>query len=685
MKKAGLILLTFILCMSTVFSFADTAAPKEKIDSDMIAKAKSLDDIKNALRKTGMFENGSSVQRKYGMSIYGDMNFAVAEDAASSTDQAAPSAAGGAGSAVTGTFNSAEAPGFDAPAEGAAEKVNGEADFSETNNQIQGIDEADIVKTDGEYLYVAGNRHIYIVSADESDMKVVSKIDEDSYINNIFIDENRLIVLDGRTISEEKPMPISAQSTAESDTAYGMAEPKIFGWTDYKSFTDVNIYDTTNKEKPELVQEFSVEGDFVTARKSGDNVYLVARKYVYNIDDLEKAGDDDIMPLYKDSKANAEDKKTTEFGEEKLLVTEPTSVYICPIKESTAFTTLAVLDISGNEEAEIKSYMGSVNEFYMNKTSAYLTFNRYEYNEKTQTRREYTDIIALDVDGRDITYRADGTIEGSLLNQFSMDEYDGYFRIATTEWHYGRGEKSSNLFVLDENLDIVGSIRDIAKGEQIYSVRFMGDKGYIVTFETMDPFFTVDLSDPKAPKIAGKLKLPGYSNYLHQIDENTVLGIGRQTKELFTRDEFGNEEAVGYRQGGIKLSLFDISDFANPKELDSYILGDESMWSDALYDHKAIMINNSKNLVGICTSSYSGNNQERGAYLFDVSGGSIELSGSVKNTSQNNYMTDEYEEPAFYFSRICYIGDTYYYLDNSTVYALKLNGGGFKTIAHLGL
>lgn len=220
-----------------------------------------------------------------------------------------------------------------------------------------------------------------------------------------------------------------------------------------------------------LCRSFPVEGDFVTARKSGDNVYLAARKYVYNIDDLDKAGDDDIMPLYKDSKVNAEDEKTTEFGEEKLLVTEPASVYICPIKESAAFTTLAVLDISGDEEAEIKIYMGSVNELYMNKTSAYLTFDRYEYNEKTQTGREYTDIIALDIDGRNITYRADGTVEGSLLNQFSMDEYDGYFRIATTEWHYGRGENSSNLFVLDENLDTVGSIRDIARGEQIYSVR----------------------------------------------------------------------------------------------------------------------------------------------------------------------------------------------------------------------
>lgn len=688
MKKAGLILLTFVLCMSTVFSFAGTAAPKEKIDSDMIARAKSLDDIKNALRRTGMFEKGNSVQRKYGMLTYGDMNMAIAEDAASSMAPAAPSAvAGGAGSTTDGTviFNSSEAPEPDAPFEGAADETNSGADFSETNNQIQGIDEADIIKTDGEYLYIAGNRHIYIVSADERDMKVVSKIDEDSYINNIFIDEDRLVVLSGRTVSEEKPMPVSAQLTAESDTAYGMAEPKISVWTDYKSFTDVNIYDTTNKEKPELVQEFSVEGDFVTARKSGDNVYLAARKYVYNIDDLDKAGDDDIMPLYKDSKANAEDEKTTEFGEEKLLVTEPASVYICPIKESAAFTTLAVLDISGGEEAEIKSYMGSVNELYMNKTSAYLTFDRYEYNEKTQTGREYTDIIALDIDSRNITYRADGTVEGSLLNQFSMDEYDGYFRIATTEWHYGRGENSSNLFVLDENLDTVGSIRDIARGEQIYSVRFMGDKGYIVTFETMDPFFTVDLSDPKAPKIAGELKLPGYSNYLHQIDENTVLGIGRQTKELFTRDEFGNEESVGYRQGGIKLSLFDISDFSNPKELDSYILGDDSMWSDALYDHKAIMMNTSQNLVGICASSYSGNNQERGAYLFDVSGGSIELSGSVEMAAENNYANGEYEEPAFYFSRICYIGDTYYYLDNGTVYALELNGGGFKTIGQLGL
>lgn len=691
MKKAGLILLTFVLCASTVFSFAYNAVPKEKIESDMIAKAASLEDIKDALRKTGMFDNNNSLHRKYGMFTYGGASGTVFETADLAVNYAP----------IAGSVMNKGDADIDMPSEAFDEAggAEGSSDYSRTNTQIDGIDEADIVKTDGRYIYIAANRHIYIVSADKEKMKVISKLNEDGYIRNIFIDDNRLIVFGGNTVTDEPPalyeengddeskskirelpMPISSpMASADYDIDTG------YNFCDYKTFTYVNIYDTENKEKPELIQEFSVEGDFVTARKSGNLIYLVASKYIYGIADLEKAGSGDIMPLYKDTEAKLKNKETYDFGGEKMIVTNPSQVYLCPIKESAAFTTLAVLDTAGDEEADIKSYMGSVREFYMNKESAFLTFDNYEYNEKTHTSREYTDIIALDIDGRNVTYRADGTVNGHLLNQFSMDEYGGYFRIATTEWDSGNGQQSSNLFVLDENLDTVGSIRNIAEGEQIYSVRFMGDKGYIVTFETVDPFFTVDLSDPSDPKIAGELKLPGYSNYLHQIDENTVLGVGRQTKELITRDEFGNEEAVGFRQGGIKLSLFDISNFAEPKELDSYVLGDDSIWSDALYDHKAIMINKTENLVGICASSYSGDSHKNGAYLFNVGNGSITLKGSAEITAENNYMNSEYEESAFYYSRLCYAGDTYYYLNEGTIYAMQIDDNSFGTIAQLQL
>ena len=687
MKKAGIILFTLVLCAGTVFSFAYTASPKEKIDSDIIARAASLDDIKNALRKTGRFDNSNSSQKKYGaLAGGGDMS-----KAPSAMLEAMEDFAQASGNAMDASAA------FDEETGAAAN-----AGYSETNVQIEGIDEADIVKTDGEYLYIAADKCVYIVSVDKDKMGVATKLEEEFFIRNIFIDEDRLVVFGSHTMEEKAPVlydknedleivnesetaDLSMPVYAAMKTDANFTVDPAFGWYECKTFTDVNIYDTANKEKPELLQEFSLEGDFVTARKSGEIVYLAASKYIYGINDLEKASGSDILPLYSDTRAKLDGKDTFNFGGEEMIVAEPSCVYICSIKESTAFTTLAVLNIAGDEEADIKSYMGSVRDFYMNKDSIFLTFDNYEYDEKTGTGREYTDIIALDVDGKKVTYRADGTVGGSLLNQFSMDEYGGYLRVATTEWEWGSGEQSSSLFVLDKNLNIVGSIKDIATGEQIYSVRFMGDKGYIVTFETMDPFFTVDLSDPENPKIAGELKLPGYSNYLHQIDENTVLGVGRQTKELITRDEFGNEEVVGFREGGIKLSLFDISDFTDPKELDSYILGGDSTWSDALYDHKAIMVNRDKNFIGICASSYESGKDTNGAYIFDISGENISLEGSIENTNVNNYMIDEGDENAFYFSRLCYVGDTYYYLDNGTVYAIQMTDGSFGTTAQLRL
>jgi uncharacterized secreted protein with C-terminal beta-propeller domain len=181
-----------------------------------------------------------------------------------------------------------------------------------------------------------------------------------------------------------------------------------------------------------------------------------------------------------------------------------------------------------------------------------------------------------------VGYAGSGDVPGYLLNQFSMDEYQGNLRVATTVW-----EKNSNsLFILDPSMNITGSVENLAKGETIYSVRFIKDNGYVVTYRTMDPLFVFDLSDPKKPVLTGELEVPGFSSYLHPIGDDMLLGIGADTYDIYRKDSSGKDVVIGTRQGGIKFSLFDISDKGKPKEISKYVVGDSGTWSEALNNHK---------------------------------------------------------------------------------------------------
>ena len=661
MKKLGVILLVCILCVGTIFAtvqedvafFAGSQQGGQQGDepavSRIMTQATTFEEIKLALKDTGAFDN----YRKYNFFNFG---YAV-DDAEVMMDANASMDVGGDMAMPEESVNTS--------ASGAED--GGSKEFSSTNVQIEGIDEADIIKTDGDYLYIVGGRIVYIVKIDENDMEIVSKIDKTQElidIHSIFIDEDRLVVFG----TEYPPY----EGVPETINGIMIDAGRFYSGSIYqKAFTFAEVYDLQDKANPEVIQELTIEGDFRTARKSGDLVYLAATKYIHVAKDYEDAEAKDILPMYYDSEREEEpvtingvevsmetDAATVNAAGKDMEVMAPADICICPIDNSATFTTIAVLDIAGDKEAKLTSYLGSLNQFYMNQNSIFMTYYNWDY----ESGKESVDIIALDVDGMDVSYRAEGNVEGTLLNQFSMDEYNGYFRIATTEW-----EDGSNVFVLDENLQMVGKIENIAEGEQIYSVRFMGDRGYIVTFETMDPFFTVDLSDPTNPVICGELKLPGYSNYLHQIDENTVLGIGRQTQEIYTRDENGVETVVGFQNGGIKLSLFDISDFANPVELDSYIIGNDATWSDALYDHKSIMVDMKNGKVGFCIYNYNNDPDAQGAYIFDVSGDEITEDGMMPSENADDDWL--YGESAFYFSRICYAGDTYYFLENGMINA----------------
>jgi uncharacterized secreted protein with C-terminal beta-propeller domain len=223
--------------------------------------------------------------------------------------------------------------------------------------------------------------------------------------------------------------------------------------------------------------------------------------------------------------------------------------------------------------------MGGTSNMYVSTGNMYITF--------PDTTGESTEIYRVSINGANLSFDAKGIVPGYVLNQYSMDEYNGYFRIATTvsTGSWVNRDQHNNLYVLNMKLETVGKIENLAQGERIYSARFTGDKAYLVTFKQTDPFFVLDLKDPTAPTVAGELKIPGYSSYLHPYDENHVIGIGKENNT-------------------VKLSLFDVSDMSNPIEIAKYVIGENADYADsaALYEPKAFLFDLQKQLLVIPAS-----------------------------------------------------------------------------------
>jgi uncharacterized secreted protein with C-terminal beta-propeller domain len=256
---------------------------------------------------------------------------------------------------------------------------------------------------------------------------------------------------------------------------------------------------------------------------------------------------------------------------------------------------------------------------------------------------EFTVINKVSYNDGELSVEANGKVPGHVMNQFSMDENNDVFRIATTlsaRWTRfamlkegsEQPQSTNNVYALDADLAVMGELEDLAPGEQIYSTRFIGDRLYMVTFRQVDPFFVIDLSNPKKPSVLGKLKIPGFSRYLHPYDDNTIIGIGQDASDMG-------------RTRGLKISLFDVSDVENPKELAKFVTDEKYAQSTALYEHKAFLFDREKELLVIPVYSYeymrdgtySGYN---GAFVFKITKNDIELRGLIdhsKATGANQY------------------------------------------------
>ncbi len=515
----------------------------------------------------------------------------------------------------------------------AAPDSSGATDYSTTNIQVQGVDEADILKNDDTYIYLISQGKLIITqSYPPEDAEVLSTTNFNNfYPQEMFIDNSRLIVF-GRA---------SYQDTADTGTGV-MADveysPQYSPHYRRSSFASVRIYDISDRADPGLIKTYDFEGSYLSSRKIGEHVYFVVNSYPhYN---------DRIIPLYR------------EDSEDFKVVAESTDIgYFEPVQVNS-FMTIVSVSMQDEDKMEKEVVASSGQEVYASLDNLYLVRSIYPHTPlralgevvAEEEVRERTAIHKFNLDDGEIKFIANGEVPGRILNQFSMDEYQDNFRIATTIGHVSRMSSGSvnNLYVLDEELDIIGSVEDLAPGERIYSARFMGQRAYLVTFKKIDPLFVIDLSQPTNPRVLGKLKIPGYSDYLHPYDGDHIIGIGKDTVEA--------EEGDFAWYQGVKIALFDVSDVENPIEKDKLVIGDRGTDSEVLRNHKAFLFDKERELMVLpinlaeiqgekTRDNQHGSFVYQGAYVYKVDDDGFKLRGRV-----THYDDDEvFMKSGYYF------------------------------------
>jgi uncharacterized secreted protein with C-terminal beta-propeller domain len=483
----------------------------------------------------------------------------------------------------------------------------------------------------------------------------------------------------------------------------------------YAPKTHALVLDVSDRAEPAIVHDYEVSGAYNNARMIGDYVYLITTSDVYSyiqpvVPRVMEASRTVVMPeIYYfgnpepyynfntvtsiNVRADQDAVKSQSFmmNPASTLYVSEKNIYIAYQKylpygyyESTRerfFTAVVPLlpadvqerirnvdsDASLNPQDKWDRIADILQDAYnrMGEQEKAQLFERiqkalaeYDANTQKDLMRTVVHRIAIGPDGT-LAYGAKGEVPGRLLNQFSMDESNGRFRLATTVEYYTPYSSGlySNVYVLNEAMETVGRLEQIEPGESIYAARFIGERLYLVTFQRIDPFFVIDLSTDQ-PKILGALKLPGFSNYLHPYDENHIIGIGRETKD----NGFG-----GATTGGVKLAFFDVSDVSNPRLVDDYVIGQQGTDSEVLYDHKAFLFDREKNVLSIPISSFEtvpileGDRPIqpkawRGFYVFGLTPeGGFEPRGQVEHSP-----TGEYYYYGVQGSRSFYIGDVLY-------------------------
>jgi uncharacterized secreted protein with C-terminal beta-propeller domain len=346
------------------------------------------------------------------------------------------------------------------------------------------------------------------------------------------------------------------------------------------------------------------------------------------------------------------------------------SAYVLPGKQGDSFVNILKLDLDSSADPKITSFLGNIQTIYVDFDNLLLAQYRYEVtNQTTGEGKTLTDLLRFDLESLEL--KADASIEGYLLNQFSLDIYDGNIRVASTKWS-NDGKVSNAIHVFNLALEPQSSIVNLAEGESIRAVRFMGEKGYLVTFENVDPLFVIDLSNPKSIKVTGELKVPGFSTYLHPVSDTVLFGIAEDLEVIPMTDQYGNKWN-SVNRFGMKISLFDVSDPAKPTELKSLRVVGQYGYTEASYNHRAVVYDTERDLlylpytdsdyttqvcetyegkVGEDKYTYCNFKVESGIKVVRITETGVELVKSIVIAANNEYTN--------LVSRVLYVGDKLY-------------------------
>ncbi|MBR7093150.1 MAG: beta-propeller domain-containing protein [Clostridia bacterium] len=498
-------------------------------------------------------------------------------------------------------------------------------DHSETTHQVEGVDEGDFVKTDGRYIYSIGNGQLRILAIDGGKIELQSTTTlDDTWASEMYVTGDTLVLV--AAFRENNRIK-----------------------------TRIVLYDVADRTAPQKRSELTQSGYFMTSRLADGRLVTVSY-YDVPWDGVVETSPETYVPLL-----TAEGKESPVKEDNITLAGDPNGV-------SYVVTTVVRLD-QPDEFGAVRAVFGCGNTVYMNRQNLYLGWTCWD------GRQEKTRLFRLAVGDGSLDVKAEGSVPGWLLNQFSMDEYDGHLRVVTTTRGTTKNEGISTLadgkvvyenvvvddvreimpasetaaalYVLDEDLAVTGKIEDLAPGERVYSVRFDGQVGYFVTFRETDPLFSADLSDPANPRILGELKIPGFSNYLYPYGEGLLLGFG-------------------FEDGNVKLSMFDISDPANVTEIAKEQI-EGAWWSAAQYNHKAMLADPVKNLIGFESHRIGKSGTEEFAYLlYCFENGRFV---PVKEISlQDTYVND---------ARGLYVGDWFYLAADRLILPLSLRDLSF--------
>lgn len=438
-------------------------------------------------------------------------------------------------------------------------------DYSTTNTQVEGVDESDFIKNDGSYLYLQSEDAIHIVDIRKNKMKDVATVKPEmntgDTISDIYLDNDELYV-----ILEKREVELNEPEVNERKISYETAEDLDYYYPSEKMSMELLTYDISDRGNAKLLGTVKQDGSYYDSRKVGDYIYLFSQKWL-NI--AKNPVIDDVVPYVNGKMVESDCIYTQEDSSGEIIVSSVN------VKEPDKTVDKMVL-------------MSNYAQIYVSSNAIYLYKEDYQWNEKIDEGNSYTDIAKFTYLNGKMNGAAAGTVRGTIQDVFAISEdSNGILRVLTTEW----GTESKNqLYLLDENLNEKGSLKNIAVGEEIYAARYIGNIAYFITYHNTDPLFAVDISNPQKPKMLGNVKVSGFSDYLHPYGENLLLGIGYET------DPKTSERL------GVKLVMFDISNPTKLKVKDSVTI--KGNYCNAASNYKCALVNKDKNLIGFEVSDW---------------------------------------------------------------------------------